>query len=202
MRVLAAVVEIPTLAMLDPWENLALGRTIALQLVGNDDAGNICEALEELAKKLLGGLLIAPALDQNVEHMIVLVDSAPQVMALAIHRQEDLVQMPFVARLRTPPSQPIGVVLPKLPTPLTDRFMGHSNAAFEQELFHIAVAQGEAIIEPDPMADDFARKAVVLVAFADGGRGHVGLPILEFEWSGRDHHQGNYVMGQEVGSTS
>ena len=80
--------------------------------------------------------------------------------------------------------------------------MGHSNAAFEQELFHIAVAQGEAIIESDPMADDFARKAVVLVAFAGGGRGHVGLPILEFEWSGRRHHQGNYVMGQEAGSTS
>jgi hypothetical protein len=67
----------PTLAMLDPWENLALGRAIALQLVCNDDAGNIWEALEELTKKLLGGLLIAPALDQDVEHIIVLVASAP-----------------------------------------------------------------------------------------------------------------------------
>jgi hypothetical protein len=81
--------------MLDPWEHLALGRAVALQLICNDDTGNVCEALEELAKKLLCGLRIAPALDQGVEHMIVLVDSAPQVMALAINRQEDLVQMPF-----------------------------------------------------------------------------------------------------------
>ena len=39
MRVLAPVIEIPTLAMLYPWEHLALGRTVALQLVGDDDAG-------------------------------------------------------------------------------------------------------------------------------------------------------------------
>jgi hypothetical protein len=110
--------------------------------------------------------------------------------------------MPFVARLRTPPSQPIGAVLPKLPTPLADGFVGHRDAAFEQEFFHVAVAQGEAIVEPDPVADDFAREAVVLVSFAGGGRGHVWLPILEFEWSGRSHHQSNYVMGQEAGSTS
>jgi hypothetical protein len=109
---------------------------------------------------------------------------------------------PCVAKLRTPPSQPIGVILPKLPTPLADGLVGHSNAAFEQDLFHVAVAQGEAIVEPDPMADDFARKAVVLVSFAGGGRDHVWLPILEFKWSERSHHQGNYVMSQEAGSTS
>jgi hypothetical protein len=36
------------------------------------------------------------------------------------------------------------------------------------------------MVEPDPVADDFAGKAVVLIAFAGGGRGHVWLPILEF----------------------
>ena len=90
MRVLAPVIEIPTLTMLDPWENLALGGAVALQLVGNDDAGHVREAFEQLAKKLLRSLLIAPALYQDVERVIVLVDSAPQVMALAIDRQEDL----------------------------------------------------------------------------------------------------------------
>ena len=96
MRVLAPVIEIPTLARLDPWEHLALGRARARQLVCHDDAGNIGEALEELTKKLLGGLRMAPALDQDVEPMIVLVDSALEVMALAMHRQEDLVQVPLV----------------------------------------------------------------------------------------------------------
>ena len=106
MRVLTAVVEIAALTVFDPRQYLSLRRAVALQLVCNDDAGNIGEALKELTKKLLGGLLIAPALDQDVEHMIVLVDSAPQVMTLAINRQEDLVQVPFVAWLGASTFQP------------------------------------------------------------------------------------------------
>jgi hypothetical protein len=51
--------------------------------------------------------------------------------------------------------------------------LGHSDAALEQKFFHVAIAESEAIGEPDPVADDFPRKAVVLVAFAGGGRGHV-----------------------------
>jgi len=86
--------------------------------------------------------------------------------------------MPFVARLRTPPPQPIGVVLSKLPTPLADGFVGHHDAALEQELFYVAVAQGEAIGEPDPVADDFARTAVVLVTFGVCGWSHAWMPIL------------------------
>ena len=59
--------------------------------------------------------------------------------------------------------QLIGIILPKLPTPLPDGFMGHSKTALEQKFFHIAVAQDKAIVEADFMADDLAGEAVVLV---------------------------------------
>jgi hypothetical protein len=49
------------------------------------------------------------------------------------------------------------VVLPELPTPCADRFVGHGDAAFEQEFLHGTVAQGEVIVEPDSMTDDFTR---------------------------------------------
>jgi hypothetical protein len=91
-----------------------------------------------------------------------------EVMALTMDHQEDLVQVPFVPRLRAPAPQPIGVVLAKLPTPLADRFVGHVNAAFEQEFWHIAVAQGEAIGEPDTVADDFTGKAIVFIVLGVG----------------------------------
>src|SRR5215510_5856387 len=97
--------------------------------------------------------------------------------------------MPFVARLRTPPSQPIGVVLPKLPAPFADGFVRHRDAAFAQEFFHVAVAQGEAVGEPDPVADDFARKAMVLVTFGVCGWSHAWLPILGVDRLWRGHHQ-------------
>ena len=173
MRVLTPVIEIPTLAMLHAREDLALGRAIALQFIGDDHARHVLQPLEQLAKELLRRVLIAAALHQDIEDIVVLIHRAPQVMALAIDRKEHFIQVPLIARARTPPSQPIGVVLPKLPTPLADGFVGHRDAAFEQELFHVAVAQGEAIVEPDPVADDVARKAVVLVAFAGSRRGHV-----------------------------
>jgi hypothetical protein len=76
----------------------------------------------------------------------------------------------------------IGVILPKLPTPLTDGFMGYGDATLEQQFFYVAVAQGEAIIEPDSMADDLAGEAVVLVAFRVSGWRHVSY--LSCGWLG------------------
>src|SRR5262249_3796703 len=43
--------------------------------------------LEQLAKELLGGELVAATLYQNVEHVIVLIHRAPEIMALPINRQ-------------------------------------------------------------------------------------------------------------------
>jgi hypothetical protein len=43
--------------------------------------------------------------------------------------------------------------------------MGDVDPAFAQQFLHVAGAQGEAIIEPDAMADDLTGDAVVLGAF-------------------------------------
>jgi len=88
--------------------------------------------------------------------------------------RKDYFEMPFVAWLGASSLQPIRVVLPKLQTPLADGLMGHVDAALEQEFLHVAVAQREAIIQPDAMANDFPREAVVLVAFGVSGWRHVG----------------------------
>jgi len=93
-----------------------------------------------------------------------------------------------IARLRTTATQPIGVILPKLPTPFADGFVGHGDTTFAQEFLHVAIAQGEAIVEPDAMTDNFTGKAVVLVTLGVGRRGYV--------WAG-----GNYVMAQAGWST-
>ena len=73
--------------------------------------------------------------------MVVLVDSAPEVMALAMDGQKDLVQMPLVTWLGASVLQLIGVLLPKLQTPLADGLMGHVDTALEEELLHVAVTQ-------------------------------------------------------------
>ncbi len=74
--------------------------------------------------------------------MIVLVDSPPQGMPLTIDREKHLIHVPRVARPRAPVTELIGVILPTLPAPLADGFVGHGETTFEQERLHIAVASG------------------------------------------------------------
>jgi len=169
--------------MLDPREHLALGGTIALQLIRDNDAGHVLQALEQRAKALLRGLRVAPLLDEDVQDVVVLIHRAPQGMAFTIDRQKPFIQMPCITRLRATATQPIGVILPKLPAPLADGFVGHGDAAFQQECLYVAVAPGEVRVEPDPVTDDFTREAVILVALGVGWRGHAWLSILVFDGS-------------------
>lgn len=106
---------------------------------------------------------------------------SPQVMTRAVDGQKHLVEMPCVPRPRPSAPQPIGVILPELATPLTDGFIGDGDAALEQHLLHVAVAQGESIVEPDAVADDLPWKAVMFVALSGGGRDHVWQPIGVFD---------------------
>jgi hypothetical protein len=114
MRVLTPVVEVTTLPVFDPGQDLALGRAVALELIGDNNAWHVLEPFEQLAKELLGGVLIAPALEQDIKDVVVLIDGAPEVMALTINCEKHLIQVPFVAWLRASVPQLVRVVLPKL----------------------------------------------------------------------------------------
>lgn len=74
MRILTPIIQIATLAVFDARENLALGRAIALQFFSHDHPRHVCQALEELAEELLGGVLVPSTLHQNIEDVIVLID--------------------------------------------------------------------------------------------------------------------------------
>ena len=93
MRILTPIIEVATLAMLHPGQHLALRRAVALQLVRNEDPRHVLQALQQRAEKLFRGVLVAPALHQDVEHVVVLIDSAPQGMTLPVERQKDLVDV-------------------------------------------------------------------------------------------------------------
>jgi len=108
VRYLGAVVEIAALPVLDTGQDLALGRAIAAELVGHDHARNILQALEQLAEEPFSSFGIAPALDQDVEHVAVLVHGAPKAKHLARDADQHTVELPFVARLRPAPLQCVG----------------------------------------------------------------------------------------------
>ena len=163
MGVFRALVQIPMLAMLHSRQELALGCPIALQLIRDHHARDIPQAFEQLAEEFLGRRFIATPSHENVQDMAILIDRSLQIMTLTLDCEKDLIQMPLIPGRRPAVAQLIGLRLAKLPAPLADRFIGHDDPTSEQELFHVAVAETKAEVQPDAMADDFRWKSVLLV---------------------------------------
>ncbi len=79
----------------------------------------------------------------------------------------------------------IGIILPKFLTPTADSLMSDGDATFEEQFLNLPVAQAESVVEPAPVSDDFAVKAVVLVAFGVSERGHDRWPLLRVDTTER-----------------
>ena len=95
--------------MFDPRQYLALGCAITFKLIRNDDPRDVLQPLEQLTEKLLRRLFVASALHQDIEDVVILVDSAPEVMALTVDRQKHFIQVPLVTGLGASTLQLIGV---------------------------------------------------------------------------------------------
>src|SRR6266851_1843209 len=148
MEVFGAVVEVAVLAMFHLRQDFAPRGAVAFQLVRDEDPGHGGQTLEELAEKLLRRLLVPAALDENIQDVAVLINGAPEIVTLLVDRDEYLVQVPLVARPGTPTPELIRVLLAELATPCAHGFVRHDHPPDEQELFHVAMAETEAEIQP------------------------------------------------------
>jgi len=103
---------------------------------------------------------LASALDQHVEDLALVIDGAPEIHPLAGDAHHHLVEMPAIARPRAtlaPTSRDRG-------HPAPHRFVGDVEPSHGKQLLDIAVAQGEAEIEPDRVLNDLGREAMAAVA--------------------------------------
>jgi hypothetical protein len=71
-------------------EDASHGSGVASQFVGNDLQWFRTLATQEFSKKSLCGALITMRLDQNVDHVAVLIHGAPQIPLLAVDRMKTL----------------------------------------------------------------------------------------------------------------
>src|SRR3954453_2084052 len=122
--------------------------------------------LQQLAQQSLGGLLVASALDQDVEHDAGLVHGSPKPMLYPSNFEHDLIEMPFVADPGKSATDLVGEMLTELVRPLSDGFVGDDDAASRQQLLNHAKPEGEAEVQPDGMADDLGREPIPGVASA------------------------------------
>src|SRR3954451_12428052 len=101
MRILGSVVQAFVAPMLGVRQHAPDGRYVAGEFVGDHDTRLVLATSQHEAQKPFSCYLIAPLLNQNVEHSAVLVDGSPQPVALAANLEQHLVQMPLVAWLRS-----------------------------------------------------------------------------------------------------
>ena len=76
---------------------------IASEFVGDQPSRFAPLPLQQLPEESLGSSGVSSTLDQDVDHVAVLINGAPQVVSLALDADEDLVQEPDVSESTLPP---------------------------------------------------------------------------------------------------
>ena len=163
MRVLGPIVQISALSVLDAGKQLAPSDTIAPQLVSHDHSRDVLQTLQKPPEEALGGVGIAPGLNEDVEHNAILIDGAPEVMLHALDPDEDFVQVPLVPWPRPAAAQAVGETRTEFLAPASHRLVGDENAALSQEQLNIPQAEAEHVVQPDSVADDLGGEPVAVV---------------------------------------
>ena len=147
------------------------GSGVASQFIGNDPHWFGTLATQEFSKEPFCGALITIRLDQNVDHLPVLIDTTPQILLQPVDSNKDLIQVPVVAEPALSLLQFPRLVRTEFLTPLPDRFIGHDDSPLGEKILDISKAQAKAMVSPDRIADDLARETIAgvrrRVAFHD-----------------------------------
>ena len=141
-------------------EDGSYGSRVASQFVGNDPPWFSALAPQESSKESFCGVLITMPLDQDIDHVAVLIHGAPQILLLAVDSNEDLVQVPVIAESTLSSLQFRSVARTELPAPLPHRLIGDDNSPLGEKILDISEAQTEAMVRPDRIADDLGRKTI------------------------------------------
>lgn len=91
------------------------------------------------------------------------IDRPPRVHTSALDQDLHLVQIPPAGRSESEAAEIAGEHEPELDHPAPDALVGGLDAALGQELLHVAVAEGEAQVQPDSVADDLGWELVASV---------------------------------------
>ncbi len=141
-----------------------MGHAVAAELIGHETHWFLSLTLQELSKESPRRTPVPTRLDEKVNQVPVLIHRAPQILPLAVDRDEHFVQEPRIAESTLSALQPPGVVGAELPAPLPNGFVRHEDTSFGQQILDISETQAVSVVQPHGVTDDVRGKAMPKVA--------------------------------------
>src|ERR1700731_2836828 len=149
MRILGPIVLTQALLMMAGKPKMPDGSAVGAQLVSRHLLRREALLAEQLAHKLDGCALAPSALNQDLEDLALMIDRAPQIHMLAGDADDHFVEMPSITWSRTAPPQSPSDRRSEFEHPSTNALVGDVEATLGKQFLHIAIAQGEAQVEPN-----------------------------------------------------
>ena len=149
---------------------------VAAELVGEQHVRRSPRLLQELAEQAFGGLLVAPALDEDFENIALLVDRAPEPVLLAGYAEDDLVKVPFVAAAGGSPTNASDEFPAEFQAPLPDTLVV-TEMPRAVSLALTLRRSTETGIQPDRIADELGGVAITSVKRVSGPRHPGQIPV-------------------------
>ena len=114
--------------------------------------------LEPLTDELPGRGFVPPALDQDLQHLALIINRPSQIHLPAIDPHHHLIQMPARAGLAPQLPQVPRDHRPELADPAPDRLIGDIQPTLGQQVLNVPVIRREAEIKLHRVLDDGGRK--------------------------------------------
>ena len=137
---------------------------VGAQLVGDQSSRDTALGFQQRPKESDGCSPIPVRWHEDVQDVTVLVDRAPQILLATLDRDEHLVEMPGVSHPTESAPQPPRVDRTEPLAPLPNRLVGDRHASLREEIFGIAEAEAESMIESDRAVDDVGRESISVIA--------------------------------------
>jgi hypothetical protein len=103
----------------------SLRRGITPQLVRDQPPRPASLTLQQLTEEAFSRTPIATRLDEDVDHVAILVNSTPEIVLLTPDVYEEFIQVPRITQATLSPLEPTRILRTELPAPLSDGFVGN-----------------------------------------------------------------------------
>ena len=141
---------------------LSNGDRVRFELVGGDAFRRKAVLLQQLSQQSPRRSSATSGLDQEVEHLALVVYRPPQPVITATDLDNHFVEVPTRTGTRTAAAKIARDQSAELQEPASNRFARNFDATLGQQILDITKRKREPGVEPDRMLDNLGRKAMTL----------------------------------------